>query len=60
MSILALAMICFRRTYYLFALNRPAQAVLKMLEEHIIDRVIMKPWGEAELVSQIKTFLAEQ
>jgi response regulator RpfG family c-di-GMP phosphodiesterase len=32
----------------------------QMLEEHIIDRVIMKPWGEAELVSQIKTFLAEQ
>ena len=32
----------------------------KMLEEHIIDRVIMKPWDEAALVSQIKSFLAEQ
>jgi len=31
----------------------------QMLEEHIIDRVIMKPWDEAALVSQIKTFLAE-
>lgn len=32
----------------------------QMLEEHIIDRVIMKPWDEAALVSQIKSFLAEQ
>jgi DNA-binding NtrC family response regulator len=32
----------------------------QMLEERIIDRVIMKPWDEAELVSQIKTFLVEQ
>jgi len=32
----------------------------QMLEDQIIDRVIMKPWDEAELVSQIKTFLLEQ
>ena len=32
----------------------------QMLEEHIIDRVIMKPWDESELVRQIKTFLMEQ
>ncbi len=32
----------------------------QMLEERVIDRVIMKPWDEAELVSQIKTFLVEQ
>jgi len=32
----------------------------QMLEDQIIDRVIMKPWDEAELVSQIKTFLVEQ
>jgi len=32
----------------------------QMLEDQIIDRVIMKPWDEAALVSQIKTFLAEQ
>jgi DNA-binding NtrC family response regulator len=31
----------------------------QMLNEHIIDRVIMKPWDETALVSQIKTFLAE-
>ena len=31
----------------------------QMLEDHIIDKVIMKPWDEATLVSQIKTFLAE-
>ena len=31
----------------------------QMLDEHIIDKVIMKPWDEAALVSQIKTFLAE-
>ncbi|MFM2202222.1 MAG: hypothetical protein RL040_1422 [Bacteroidota bacterium] len=31
----------------------------RMLEDHIIDRVMMKPWDEAALVSQIKTFLAE-
>jgi DNA-binding NtrC family response regulator len=31
----------------------------QMLEDHIIDRVMMKPWDEAALVSQIKTFLAE-
>lgn len=31
MSILALAMICFRRTYALFELNRPAHAVFCML-----------------------------
>lgn len=31
----------------------------QMLEDHIIDKVIMKPWDEAALVSQIKTFLAE-
>jgi DNA-binding NtrC family response regulator len=32
----------------------------QMLEEQIIDRVIMKPWDEATLVKQIKTFLTEQ
>ena len=31
----------------------------QMLDDHIIDRVIMKPWDEATLVGQIKTFLAE-
>lgn len=31
----------------------------QMLDEKIIDRVIMKPWDETALVSQIKTFLAE-
>jgi DNA-binding NtrC family response regulator len=31
----------------------------QMLEDHFIDRVMMKPWDEAALVSQIKTFLAE-
>jgi DNA-binding NtrC family response regulator len=31
----------------------------QMLKNQIIDRVIMKPWDEAALVSQIKTFLAE-
>jgi DNA-binding NtrC family response regulator len=31
----------------------------QMLKSQIIDRVIMKPWDEAALVSQIKTFLAE-
>jgi DNA-binding NtrC family response regulator len=31
----------------------------QMLEDQIIDKVIMKPWDEATLVSQIKTFLAE-
>jgi DNA-binding NtrC family response regulator len=31
----------------------------QMLDEQIIDRVIMKPWDETTLVSQIKTFLAE-
>jgi DNA-binding NtrC family response regulator len=31
----------------------------QMLEDQIIDRVIMKPWDEAALVSQIKTFLAD-
>lgn len=30
----------------------------QMLEDRIIDRVMMKPWDEATLVSQIKTFLA--
>lgn len=30
-----------------------------MLEQKIIDRVIMKPWDEASLVSQIKSFLGE-
>jgi DNA-binding NtrC family response regulator len=30
----------------------------QMLKSQIIDRVIMKPWDEAALVSQIKTFLA--
>jgi DNA-binding NtrC family response regulator len=30
----------------------------QMLQSQIIDRVIMKPWDEAALVSQIKTFLA--
>jgi DNA-binding NtrC family response regulator len=30
-----------------------------MLKNQIIDRVIMKPWDEAALISQIKTFLAE-
>jgi DNA-binding NtrC family response regulator len=31
----------------------------QMLNEHVIDKVIMKPWDETALVSQIKTFLAE-
>jgi response regulator RpfG family c-di-GMP phosphodiesterase len=31
----------------------------QMLEDQIIDKVIMKPWDEATLVSHIKTFLAE-
>ena len=30
----------------------------QMLEDRVIDRVIMKPWDEAALVQQIKTFLA--
>jgi DNA-binding NtrC family response regulator len=30
----------------------------QMLEDNTIDRVIMKPWDEATLVDQIKTFLA--
>jgi DNA-binding NtrC family response regulator len=30
----------------------------QMLEDRIIDRVMMKPWDEASLVSQIKSFLA--
>jgi DNA-binding NtrC family response regulator len=29
----------------------------QMLEDQIIDRVMMKPWDEAALVSQIKSFL---
>ena len=33
--------------------NKAAQ----MLKNQIIDRVFMKPWDEAALVSQIKTFL---
>ena len=31
----------------------------QMLEGQIIDRIIMKPWDEAILVNQIKTFLAQ-
>ena len=31
----------------------------QMLEDNIIDRVMMKPWDEAALVSQIRTYLAE-
>jgi DNA-binding NtrC family response regulator len=30
----------------------------QMLEDHIIDRVIMKPWDEASLIGHIKTYLA--
>lgn len=30
----------------------------EMLESNIIDRVIMKPWDEAVLINQIRTFLA--
>jgi DNA-binding NtrC family response regulator len=29
----------------------------KMLEENVIDRVIMKPWNESNLIDQIKGFL---
>jgi response regulator RpfG family c-di-GMP phosphodiesterase len=29
----------------------------KMLEENVIDRVIMKPWNESNLINQIKGFL---
>jgi len=29
----------------------------KMLEENVIDRVIMKPWNESNLINQIKDFL---
>ncbi|MFN5296637.1 MAG: response regulator [Flavobacteriales bacterium] len=31
----------------------------KMLEENVIDRVIMKPWDESNLMNQIKGFLEE-
>jgi response regulator RpfG family c-di-GMP phosphodiesterase len=30
----------------------------KMLEANVIDRVIMKPWDESNLMNQIKGFLA--
>jgi len=29
----------------------------KMLEENVIDRVIMKPWNESNLINQINGFL---
>jgi response regulator RpfG family c-di-GMP phosphodiesterase len=29
----------------------------KMLEENVIDRIILKPWNESNLIDQIKGFL---